>query len=189
MSGTLTFRETLSGFLAEAADHEAGFRSGRLLGRAFAYHALVTIDDLAAFEADPDHPARLEGTVDFAPLGTSLPMRNGLMHLFVQREAGRRILYRLPFEAGNDRFVLLGEKRLRRRAGRWQEMTTLFADLHVADAEGQPVGMPLARGILRVGVRDALVLPFTFRSPGNSVAGTARAALRFLWFASRQVRV
>lgn len=188
MSDALTFRETLRGFLAEAPDHDAGVRAGRALGRAFAYHALVTIDTVAAFEADPEHPARLEGTVDYVPLGTGLPMDGGLVNLFVWREDGMRIIYRLPFRAGTDRFVLLGEKRLRRGAGRWQEMTTLFADLYRADEEGRAVGMPLARGILRVALRDALLLPLTFRSPGNSALRTAGAALRFLRFASRELR-
>jgi len=188
MSDALTFRETLRGFLAEAPDHDAGVRAGRALGRAFAYHALVTIDSVAAFEADSEHPARLEGTVDYVPLGTSLPMGGGLMNLFVRRQDGMRILYRLPFRAGSNRFVLVGEKRLGRGAGRWQEMTTLFADLYGADEEGQVVGMPLARGILWVALRDAVLLPLTFRSPGNPGLRTAVAALRFLRFVSRQLR-
>lgn len=183
----LSFREMLQGYLGDGPDHESACANGRRRGQLFRYRTLATICDLAAFEGDPEHPVALEGTVDYPPLGLGLPLGGGLMNLFVERPAGRRILYRLPFEAPEGRFVLVGEKRLEGRRP-WREMTTLYAELYClvgpSDAEGEPV----ARGILRVPVRAALTLPLTMRSPGGSPLVALRAAVRFLRFSARSLR-
>lgn len=184
---SLSFREMLQGFLGEGPDYESACADGRRRGQAFRYRALATISDLAAFEADPEHPVALEGSVDCAPLGLGLPLRGGSMNLFVERPAGRRILYRLPFEAPEGRFVLVGEKRLEGKR-RWAEMTTLYADLYRQVGQGDPEGEPAARGILRVPVRVALALPLTMRSPGRSPFVALGAALRFLLFSARSLR-
>jgi hypothetical protein len=183
----LSFREMLQGFLGDGADHESACADGRRRGQMFRYRALAKIGDLAAFEADPEHPVALEGTVDYPPLGLGLPLRGGSMKLFVQRPEGRRILYRLPFEAPGARFVLVGEKRLEGRR-RWREMTTLYAELYRWAGQGDPVGEPMARGILRVPLRSALVLPLTMRSPGRSLLAGLGAAVRFLSFSARSLR-
>jgi cholesterol oxidase len=183
----LSFREMLQGFLGEGPDHESACADGRRRRQVFRYRALATINDLAAFEADPDHPVALEGTIDYAPLGLGLPLLGGSMNLFVDRPAGRRILYHLPFEAPGGRFVVVGEKRLAGKR-RWQEMTTLYADLYHPVGQGDSLGEPVARGILRVRLRVALALPLTIRSPGRSPVVGLGAAVRFLRFSARSLR-
>lgn len=183
----LSFRETLQGFLGDGPDHESACADGWRRGQVFRYRALATISDLAAFEADPEHPVALEGTVDYAPLGLGLPLRGGSMNLFVDRPAGRRILYHLPFETPSGRLVLVGEKRLEGKH-RWREMTTLYVELYPCTGQGDPVGERVARGILRVPVRGALALPLTMRSPGRSPIVELGAAARFLWFSARSLR-
>lgn len=183
----LSFREMLQGFLGDGPDHESAWADGRRRGQTFCYGALATIGDLAAFEADPEHPVALEGTVDYPPLGLGLPLGGGSMKLFVERPAGRRILYRLPFEAPGGHFVLVGEKRLEGKH-RWREMTTLYAELYRLVGPGDPEGKPVARGILRVPVRAALTLALTMRSPGQSPVVGLGAAVRFLRFSARSLR-
>lgn len=183
----LSFRELLQGFLGEGPDHESACADGWRRGQVFRYRALATISDLAAFEGDPEHPVALEGTVDYPPLGLGLPLGGGLMNLFVERPAGRRILYRLPFEAPGGHFVLVGEKRLEGKR-RWREMTTLYTELYRLVGPGGPEGEPVARGILRVPVRAALALALTMRSPGRSPLIAPGAAARFLWFSARSLR-
>ncbi len=184
---SLSFREMLQGYLGDGPDHESACADGRRRGQLFRYRALATISDLAAFEGDPEHPVALEGTVDYPPLGLGLPLGGGLMNLFVERPAGRRILYRLPFEAPGGHFVLVGEKRLEGKR-RWKEMTTLYAKLYRWAEQGDPVGEPMARGILRVPVRAALTLALTMRSPGRSPVVGLGAAVRFLRFSAGSLR-
>jgi len=184
---SLSFREMLQGFVGQGPDDESACADGRRRGQMFRYRALARINDLAAFEAEPEHPVALEGTVDYAPLGVGLPLRGGSMKLFVERPEGRRILYRLPFEAPGGHFVLLGEKRLEGRR-RWREMTTLHAELYRSAGQGDAVGEAVARGILRVPVRAALMLPLTMRSPGRSPVVGLGAAVRFLRFSARSLR-
>jgi len=184
---SLSFREMLQGYLGDGPDHESAWADGRRRGQTFRYRALATISDLAAFEGDQEHPVALEGTVDYPPLGLGLPLGGGLMNLFIERPPGRRILYRLPFEAPGRHFVLVGEKRLAGKR-RWREMTTLYAELYHLVGQGDPLGEPVARGILRVPLRVALALPLTMRSPGRSPIVGLGAAARFLWFSARSLR-
>jgi hypothetical protein len=63
-------------------------------------------------------------------------------------------------------------------------MTTLYAEL--LDTSSAPDSPPMAVGVLRIGPLSALRMLFTFR--GSGVRGTASATLRFLLFASRELR-
>jgi cholesterol oxidase len=189
----LRFTEALSGYMAAAEDHEAGYRAGRAAGASVRYRATVRIGDLESFLRDPQHGADMTGVVDVVGLGRGMPIEEGRIELFCRREglpagqAGRKtIAYHLPFRQGERRYLLRGEKHIQDDPGFdvWKDMTTLYAEL--LDLSSAPIGAPMAVGILRIGPLSALRMAFTFRGAG--LRATANAAFRFLLFASRELR-
>ena len=179
----LEFREVLKGFVGPGQSATNGFQAGRQSGGAFAFRAKATIEDLDAFEADPEHRARLEGEVDWAPLARGLPLRNSEVRVFVAREGGRAHIYQLSFERGERRFELRGEKRLGHRPT-FRELTTLYVDLLEEGYE-----QPVARGILRVPLLEALRFGFHVRVPERGLLHSIGPALRFLRFSQRQMKM
>jgi len=182
----LRFTEALSGYMAAAEDHGAGYRAGRTAGAHVRYRATARIDDLESFLRDPQHGADMTGVVDAAGLGRGMPIEEGRLELFCRREGRKIIAYHLPFRQGERRYLLRGEKYIQDDPGFdvWKDMTTLYAELlDLSSAAGAP---PMAVGILRIGPLSALRMLFTFR--GSGVRGTANAALRFLLFASGELR-
>jgi len=191
MASALRFTETLSGYMAAAEDHEAGYRAGRAAGARAHYRATARIDDLESFLRDPQHGADMTGVVDVAGLGRGMPIEEGRIELFCRREDHKVIAYHLPFRQGERRYLLRGEKYIQDDPGFdvWKDMTTLYAelvDLSAAPGGRQTPAAPIAVGILRIGPLSAMRMLFTFRGAG--LRGTANATLRFLLFASRAMR-
>jgi len=187
----LRFTEALSGYMAAAEDYGAGYRAGRAAGARVRYRATARIDDIESFLRDPQHGADMTGVVDVAGLGRGMPIEEGRIELFCRREGRKVIAYHLPFRQGERRYLLRGEKHIQDDPGFdvWKDMTTLYAELlNLSSAPGgrQSPAPPIAVGILRIGPLAALRMLFTFRGAG--VRETARAALRFLLFASRELR-
>ena len=182
----LRFTEALSGYMAAAQDHGAGYFAGRAAGARVRYRATARINDLESFLHDPQHGAGMTGVVDVAGLGRGMPIEEGRIELFCRREGRKTIAYHLPFRQGERRYLLRGEKYIENDPGFdvWKDMTTLYAEL--LDLSSAPDGPPIAMGILRIGPLSALRMLFTFRGAG--LRGTANAALRFLLFASRELR-
>jgi cholesterol oxidase len=161
MASALRFTEALSGYMAAAESHEAGYRAGRTAGARVHYRATARIDDIESFLRDPQHGADMTGVVDVVGLGQGMPI-------------------------GERRYLLRGEKYIQDDPGFdvWKDMTTLYAEL--LDLSSAPDSQPMAVGILRIGPLAALRMVFTFRGAG--VRPTANATLRFLLFASRELR-
>jgi cholesterol oxidase len=182
----LRFTEALSGYMAAAGDHEAGYRAGRAAGARVRYRATARIDDLESFLRDPQHGADMTGVVDAVGLGRGMPIEEGRIELFCRREGRKIIAYHLPFRQRERRYLLRGEKYIQDDPGFdvWKDMTTLHAEL--VDLSSAPDSPPMAVGILRIGPLSALRMLFTFRGAG--VLPTMNAALRFLLFASRELR-
>jgi cholesterol oxidase len=182
----LRFTEALSGYMAAGEDHEAGYRAGRAAGAQVRYRATACIADLGSFLRDPQHGADMTGVVDVAGLGRGMPIEEGRIELFCRRDGRKVIAYHLPFRQGERRYLLWGEKYIQDDPGFdvWKDMTTLYAEL--LDLSSPPESPPIAVGILRIGPLSALRMLFTFRGAG--VWGTANAVLRFLLFASRELR-
>jgi cholesterol oxidase len=181
----LRFTEALSGYMAAAEDYDAGYRAGQAAGARVRYRATARIDDLGSFLRDPQHGADMMGVVDAAALGRGMPIEEGRIELFCRREGRKIIAYHLPFRQGERRYLLRGEKHIQDDPGFdvWKDMTTLYAELLDLSAAGD---RPMAVGVLRIGPLGALRMMFTFRGAG--VRATANAALRFLLFASRELR-
>jgi cholesterol oxidase len=182
----LRFTEALSGYMAAAEDHWAGYRAGRAAGACVRYRATARIDDLDSFLGDPQHAAEMTGVVDVAGLGRAMPIEEGSIEMFCRREDRKIIVYHLPFRQGERRYLLRGEKYIQNDPGFdvWKDMTTLHAEL--LDLSSAPEGPPMAVGILRIGPLGALRMLFTFRGAG--LRGTMNAALHFLLFSSRELR-
>jgi cholesterol oxidase len=186
MASALRFTEALSGYMAAAESHEAGYRAGRTAGARVHYRATARIDDIESFLRDPQHGADMTGVVDVVGLGQGMPIEEGRIELFCRREDRKVIAYHLPFRLGERRYLLRGEKYIQDDPGFdvWKDMTTLYAEL--LDLSSAPDSQPMAVGILRIGPLAALRMVFTFRGAG--VRPTANATLRFLLFASRELR-
>lgn len=178
----ITFRETMAGpFALGESDPRAGRDAGRRAGTELALHAEVAIDDLERFVADPDHPGRLAGSIDFPPLGEGLAADRGVFSLF--RPAGdaetKLMVYEAGFRHGGRDWYLAGRKEVRDDPGLdlWADTTTLFTRLHEGpDATGPVAGA----GILRLGVGDLIRLLSTVRVTGEgSAAQKAETVARF----------
>lgn len=175
MTAGIAFEETmLGGFALGETDSAVGAEAGRRDGTRLAMHAGVAIDDLAAFLADPEHPGRLSGRLDFPPLGVDLAAPDGAFRLFSPAGGdgtGRRMVYELGFTVDGTVYYLAGEKRVFDDPGPdlWRDTTTLYTRLHRGeDTDGEVVGA----GILELGVPQLTALLSTLRVTGDGDSRT-----------------
>ena len=83
MPSGITFSEVMEGgFALDQTDPEIGHDKGNAVGTKLTMHADVSIPDLEAFIANPEHPGELEGSIDFEPLGTGVKAHAGVFNLF-----------------------------------------------------------------------------------------------------------
>jgi cholesterol oxidase len=129
----------------------------------------VTVDDVPAFLADPDHEARVDGWLDLPAHGGRRPLLDGRLALFPVDDPGtgtdRTMEYRLGLTDGAGReLVLLGRKRLTAGApsGLWRETTTLPFRLSPPD-DGHGTA---ATGTLRLRPLDFARQLASFRASG-----------------------
>jgi cholesterol oxidase len=184
----LRFSESLSGYLGRSDDHWAAYEAGRAANLHARFWITVRIPDLQAFIADPEHEASLKGRLTVAGMGHSLPVEDGRILLFCLRGEGKRLLYFLPFEHSDRRFLLQGEKRLSRPKGldAWRQMTTLFTDVLQQADDGETL---LYRGVLRISLPRVLLQAVSFRPLGTANPLRFLADyVRFLRFSSREMR-
>lgn len=146
----LKFFETLRGWFAlDADDPRAGAEWGARADEQMTLHAMIEIDRLDAFIADPDRTAALTGTVTFPPLGYGLASRRGHFNVFSARvEPGTRfIVYHLEISHRGHDCCLTGRKVVRDRPEDDDDAAaTLYARLHGGVAPNGPV---LGAGVLR----------------------------------------
>jgi len=152
----LRFDETMSGAIMRGeSDYREGEMKGRMAGEFLAMHATVTIDDMQAFIADPNHLGHLQGTIDYPPFGTAIACEGGRFNLFSPTDDPRMklMIYELGFSHQGKEYYLAGRKEVRDDPGfdLWSDTTTLFTRLHAGhDAQGAVV----AAGILTLGMTD-----------------------------------
>lgn len=165
----ITFGEVMAGpFALGKTDPEAGRAQGETDGTRLIMTADVSIADLDAFIADPDHPGGLAGTVDFEPLGTGLRAREGIFNLFSPGGDPdlKLMVYELGFEVDGRPYYLAGRKEVRDDAGfdLWSDTTTLYTTLHDGGDKTAPVA---GAGVLALGMRDLAELLSTLRVTGT----------------------
>jgi cholesterol oxidase len=186
------FREAMAGHVGVGeADPSAGAALGRRRGTPLRFDVEIRIASLGEFLRVAEHEAELSGTVTFAPLGGTLPIRDGRFNLFAVEGASgtRRMTYAFRFSAQDGRtFFLRGHKDVRDDAGLdvVADMTTLFTAVHAGEGEQAPV---YAAGELRFDLREAPALLASMdvegaRSLAQKVAAYA-AFTSFAWGALR----
>jgi len=162
----IRFRETMAGpFALGETDPRRGAEKAKAAGTQLAMHAAISIHDLEAFRADPQHAGGLTGHVDYPPLGMALPASYGVFKLFAPSgEPGLAwMVYELGFEHQGRRYYLAGKKEVRNGSifRMWGETTTLYTLLHEgADARGAVAGA----GVLSLGVGALLRLLSTLHA-------------------------
>jgi predicted acylesterase/phospholipase RssA len=174
----LSFRERMAGRL-RVADLPAARTSACEL------RLEVAIADVDRFIADPEHLARVYGTVVCPALGGTLPIRSGRVNLLVEKAVGDlRMVYEL-LVTGPDgtELTLCGEKFVHHDRGLdlWRDTTTLHVT--VRDVGGTEV----AAGVLRLSLMALLRQLASMRGGDRSGRGGPRALVKFLTFFGGQL--
>lgn len=190
------FFETMRGFfMPGVAKRRKGAKEGREAGNRLDVHLTIRTDDLEAYLCNPEHEAKVTGTVDCPLLsGTLMPITAGTFKQFVnERRPGdvkrvipgrKRMVYDLRFQTPNGKkYRLKGKKYMRSGRGLtvWPDTTTLYTRLY-EDSKGWK---RYGAGILYVLPLDFLLkeLP-SFDIPDvpleKKVAGLGRYAAFFL---------
>ncbi len=166
-STTLEFKETMSGYFSlDAKECKEGEQQGKSANSTLAMHASVKITDMEKFISEPLHAAELGGTIDFPPLGMSIPATSGIFNLFKPTESPdeTHMVYELGFDHENTAYYLAGHKIVKDDPGfdLWSDTTTLFTYLHKGtDNTGEIIGA----GILKLGVKQLIDLIQTITVP------------------------
>ncbi len=154
----IEFTETMRGFFSEAekVDFGKGEERGRREGSSLSF-TLTIGGELDRLLHDPDHPARMAGTV-LAPTLSPKPLAvsDGQFQLFVkvpEQVEARQMRYRMTLtsEAG-ERWSFEGVKEVHADGGAevWHDTSTLFVTLRKDADDGPLVG----RGILHIEPAD-----------------------------------
>jgi cholesterol oxidase len=183
----LCFTEVMEGFIAlDVADPAIGVAEGRQLRQQLRFRLTITIDDMAAFTADPQHEARAEGHVECDVLGGRLPVMAGWFNLFSPDTDPKRrwMRYRLHLcDPGGNQLTLVGVKDIHHDRGfdLWRDTSTLYTRIltgHTTPA-GEDTGQPIAAGVLVIRPSALVKQLTTFRVAAPPGASRARALTAF----------
>ena len=190
-----TFRERMVGPMARGLDNpRVGAERGRAEGTIMTLDLVVTIADLAACVAGPEHIAALSGRVSFAGLADAAAVRDGTLELYAaDPETGmKQMRYRVGF-AGADGidYRLHATKFIRPRRATVREQVTAYARLFAdsagtvgSDAGAEHPGTVVAAGVVVFRLRDLASFLWSMRvDRGPRLAGLAR----FLAFSRREL--
>jgi uncharacterized protein (DUF362 family) len=140
------FTEAMSGFVAVGeTDPKKGLERGRNENTPCRFEVKIHTSDLGRFLRVMDHQAEMTGTVTFAPLGGTFPIRDGLFNLFrIEGEAGvRQMIYAFHFTAGDGQtYFLHGHKNIYDNPDEFHpvaDMTTLFTKIYCGEDEHAPI--------------------------------------------------
>ena len=183
----IRFTERMSGWLstAETGDYEAATTRAKADNSPFEFTVTVVSDDLDELLDNPNHSARLIGTVTCPALSAEpLTITQGAFNLFVhdpEHPAARKMRYRMKLTSAEGRvFAFEGFKLVHDDKGLfdpWSDTTTLF----VTVSENHEVA---GKGILRIATKDFIQQMRTMEVTGASglrqrLAGQARFARYF----------
>jgi hypothetical protein len=191
---SLRFHEHMSGWVSfEERSYNQAVAQGRQRGIDCSQSLEIEIDDLDKFIDDPQHLARVEGTIRCDQLGGELRVgRGSSFNLFVDAGGRRhkRMLYRLLLTDGEGRqLTLSGFKDIQDDPNLdvWGDTTRLFVRLLSGHQREDPSGdeLTVATGILYISRFQLLEMAGTFR--GDGVASGLRDTVRFNEFFVRQL--
>jgi cholesterol oxidase len=156
----IEFTETMRGFVSTTTtdDYGPAAVAGERDGSRFAFTLTIVSDDLERLVSDPEHEARMVGTVEAPALSPDpIAATDGRFNLFVTDpdQIGTKLMkYRMTLttEEGR-RYLFSGFKSVHDDRGldTWADTTTLFVTIYDGDSEEAPVA---ARGILRIAPKD-----------------------------------
>lgn len=181
----LEFTEEMKGFVTPGEADPS--RGGQAPGRAACmFHLTIKIDDVDRFVTSPDHEARAEGWVEYAPLGGRRPVERGVFNLFTHETdpSRKQMRYRLFFSDGSGHpFTLTGEKEIQDDPGLdvWRDTTTLYTRLYAGHVEAADESRAVTHGagILVIYELDFLKQLGTFRVEAPTPAERLAALNRF----------
>ncbi|MDE3178210.1 MAG: GMC family oxidoreductase [Acidobacteriota bacterium] len=166
----IEFTETMTGYFSNEVkdDYERGEERGKAANSPLTFTLTIVSEDVESMLKDPDHKARMVGTVVAPALSPAPLMVNaGEFSLFAADPAepgGRRMWYRMGLSAeGGKRFYFEGFKRIHDQPiyDVWRDATTLYITVYEGDSNSAPV---LGKGILIIRPQDFLDQLTTMRA-------------------------
>lgn len=159
----ITFAEMMSGgFALGETDTAQGAEKGA--NDVLTMHGNVTIDDIDAFIASPDHPGRLDVVMDWAPFGKGLPAPGGVFNLF--SPSGDPTLKLMVYEWGLNHegqdYYFAGQKNVQVHPvfKVWPDTTTLHTQLHQGKDKTGPI---VGAGIITLSFGELLKMSTHFK--------------------------
>jgi hypothetical protein len=133
---------------------------GKQRNQAISFHANMKIDNMDRFLNSPGHEARIEGYINYPPLGGQLPITSGKFNLFaVDPDTGdRQMRYQITFKGKDGKTYLLdGIKNIKDEAGFdvFSDNTTLFTKIYEG---GTTSGRVVSTGVMHISLWDTLRL-------------------------------
>jgi choline dehydrogenase-like flavoprotein len=156
----IEFTETMRGFLSLGTinDYKSGFERGKQDDSPFEFTVTVTVDDVERMIQDPDHTARMSGSVRAPKVSPDpLTVSAGRFHLLVRDPDApltRKMIYRLTLRSSDGKnYYMEGFKLIHDDRGLdvWSDTTTLYVDLYEgSDSSGALLG----KGIVHIHLND-----------------------------------
>lgn len=182
----LRFTETMKGFFSTRVkdDYQAAYEQGEAADSAMEFTLTIESDDLDALLDQPEHAARMFGTVSCRALSPDpLDVHEGVFNLFVDDRDDvdtRHMVYRMKLasEEGGSYFFH-GFKKVDDSSilRMWPETTTLYVTVYDGEDDTAPV---LGQGILHIQPADFLRQMTTMRvTGGENEAERLRGMARF----------
>lgn len=184
---SLRFTEQMKGFVAAGeTDFEKGYQQGKAANTRLDVKLTIRMDDAERFITDPNHDARIEGTVTSPLLGGTRPVQHGTFNLLVQDADPRKkqMRYRIACaDAQGQQVTITGVKHVDNDDGMdlWQDTTTLYVTVFegAVTADAEAGAAVRAAGIIRIEPIDFMAQMTTFRAEGGTAATRLSVMTRF----------
>lgn len=182
----IQFTETMRGYFSRTVteDFEAAVEQGKRDDSTFEFTLTIISDDLDRMLTDPEHKARMLGSVNAPALSAApLTVTEGVFNLLTEdreRIRTRQMQYRMKMTSEEDRvYYFDGLKVIRDDPGfdLWSDTTTLYITVYDGDDSDRPV---LGKGILKIAPEDFMRQMTTMRvANADSLAERLGANARF----------
>ena len=158
----IRFTETMKGhWSTDMTDSfEQGEQRGKQAGSTFEFTLTIISRDLDQLVDDPQHPARMVGSVEAPTLSASpMTVSDGVFSLLAidpDEIETRKMRYRMKLTSREGKtYFFDGFKRIQNHPGpdTWSDTTTLFIIVHDGDSDSAPT---LGRGVLHIQPADFL---------------------------------
>ncbi|WP_051469942.1 GMC family oxidoreductase N-terminal domain-containing protein [Fischerella sp. PCC 9605] len=152
----IQFTETMRSFFSTQVkdDYQKAAQQGKKDNSSLEFTVTVIADDLEVLLNDPNHPAKIVGTVKALAISADpLTVTNGKFNLFVQEQDQpdtRQMRYRMYMTAETGQtYYFEGFKQIHDDPGFdvWSDTTTLYITVYEGDSSNNPV---LGKGILKI---------------------------------------